>query len=360
MLLGLGLVGLGGGTGCGGNAGSPAPGSNGPGSGDVKQVDQLSGSGSSFVAPLMTKKWAGAFNKAKGILIDYNSIGSGAGVSQMIEKKNDFAASDAPLNEEQAGKARAAGGDFIYVPLVLGAVVPFYNLPEVDQPVNFAGPILADIFLGNIKKWNDPRLVEINKDAKLPDLDIQVAVRADGSGTSYIWTDYLSKVSPEWKDKVGRNTQPNWPVGNRQNKSDGVAGLVAQTKGGIGYVELAYAKNKKEIKYGRVKNKAGNFVIASLEATNAATESIKEADIPDDLAFSITDADGKDAYPIVGATWAVLFVKQPRDRAGALKDFFSWTIHDGQGMTRDLDYGALSRPLVDRAQQKIDTIVSSH
>jgi phosphate transport system substrate-binding protein len=355
--LGLGLAALGGCGGCGGNDSNPGgPGGGGP------QVDRLSGSGSSFVAPLMTKKWAPAFRTAKGIEIDYQSVGSGQGVSEFIAKKTDFGASDAPLNEEQARNARESGGDFIHVPLVLGAVVPFYNLPDVDKPVNFTGPILADIFLGDkaknpIKKWNDPRLVEINKDIKLPDLPIQVAVRADGSGTSYIWTDYLSKVSPEWAKEVGRSTQPNWPVGSRQNKSDGVAGLVAQTKGGLGYVELAYVKGKKDIKYGAVKNHDGTrFLTASLEGTNSATQHIKESDINEDLSFSVTDAEGEDSYPIVGATWAVVFLKQPRDRAGALKDFFTWAIHDGQALTSELDYGSLSRPLVDKAQKKIDGI----
>jgi phosphate transport system substrate-binding protein len=274
----------------------------------------------------------------------------------MIDQKNDFGCTDAPMNDEQLKKAHHQNGEVLHIPLLIGPVVPVYNLPELDQPVNFTGPVLADIFLGKIKKWNDPALQAANEGVKLPDLDISVAVRADGSGTTYVWTDYLSKVSPEWKEKVGTEQLPNWPVGNRAPKNDGVAGLVAGTPGTIGYVELNYAESNKKLKIGKVKNKAGRYVMASLETTVAAAEGLKEADIPDDLVFSLTDADGADAYPICGTTWAVLYVKQPPDKAAALKEFLTWVLHDGQGLTKELKYANLSKALVERAQKKVDTI----
>src|SRR5262249_50817907 len=221
--------------------------------------------------------------------IDYISSGSGNGVTQMIDKKNDFGCTDAPMNEEQLGKA--GGPDrVLHIPLVMGGVVPVYNLPEIDRPLRFTGPILADIFLGKLKRWNDPALAKINEGVRLPDLEITVAHRSDASGTSYIWTDYLSKVSPEWRKKVGTSTEPKWPVGAGAPKNDGVAGLVSGTKGSIGYVELIYALDKKNLKYGAVQNKDGQFLRASLESVTAAAANLK--DIPEDLCFSLTNAEG--------------------------------------------------------------------
>jgi len=330
-------------------------GTNGPGPGGVKPADRIVGSGSSFVAPLM-KKWAGAYNKATQLEVDYTSKGSSTGIAEMIDQKNDFGGTDAPMNEEQLKKAHEKNGDVINIPLTMGPVVPVYNLPDVEKPINFTGPILADIFLGKIKKWNDPALQKVNEGVKLPDLDISVAVRADGSGTTYVWTNYLSKVSPEWKAKVGNDQLPNWPIGNRAPKNDGVAGLVSGTKGTIGYVELNYAEGKKDLKIGPVQNRAGKFVMASLESTIAAAESLKDADIPDDLVFSMTDADGPDAYPIVGVVWAVMYAKQPPDKAAALKQFFTWVLHDGQAHSKELKYASLPQMLVDRAQKKVDTL----
>src|SRR5258708_17727031 len=213
-------------------------GGNGPG-GKGGDVDRINGGGSSFVAPMM-KKWAGEYNKARSIEIDYTSSGSGNGVTQMIEKRIDFGCTDAPMNEEQLDKARKAGGDVVHIPLVMGGVVPIYNLPEVEK-LRFTGPVLADIFLGKITKWNDAALVKLNEGVTLPDKAITVAHRSDASGTSYIFTDYLSKISPEWKNKVGTSTEPKWPVGASGPKNAGVAQLVSGTKGAIGYVELIYA-----------------------------------------------------------------------------------------------------------------------
>lgn len=353
LALGLGLIAFAGCGGCGGNdsTNSTAP-------GGVKPTERITGSGSSFVAPMM-KKWSGPYHKAKDLKIDYTSKGSGAGVSEMIEKKVKFACSDAPLNEEQMAKAKEAGSDPVHVPLVIGAVAVFYNLPkDVDKPINFTGEVLADIFMGKIKKWNDEPLAKLNEGLKLPDLEIQPVVRADHSGTSYIFSDYLSKVSPDWKQKVGTGTLPKWAEGvkNREQKSDGVAGFVANTKGAIGYVELRYTKDKENIRFGQVKNKAGKFILPSLDSTIAATDAIKDSNLPDDLRFSMTDGDGAGAYPICGSVWAVCLTKQSPEDAAALKTFFTWVLHDGQELTKAEDYAPLPKALVERAQKKVDTI----
>jgi phosphate transport system substrate-binding protein len=345
--------------GCTGNNGDPSAGGGGGGP-SAKPTDRITGSGSSFIAPMFTKKWMAAYHKAKDLEVDYQSKGSGAGVTEMIEKKVKFACTDAPLNEDQTKKAVEAGSPPIHVPLVIGAVAIFYNLPpEVDKPVNFTGPVLADIFLGKIKKWNDPALVALNPGLPLPDLNIAPVVRADHSGTSYIFSDFLSKVSPEWKEKVGTGTLPKWPdsIKNREQKSDGVAGFVSQTKGALGYVELRYTRTNPNIKYGTVKNKAGKAVLPSLESTIAATEGIKENDIPEDLRFSMTDADGEGAYPICGATWAVSLIKQSPGDAAALKSFFTWALHEGQELTRSEEYAPVPKGLVERAQKKVDLIM---
>jgi phosphate transport system substrate-binding protein len=299
----------------------------------------------------MMKKWAGAYNNAKKVEVDYTSSGSGSGVSQMIEGKADFGCTDAPMNEEQLKKAKDKDGDVIHVPIVMGGVVPFYNLPELKQPLKFTGPLLADIYLGKIKKWNDDAIKALNQGVELPDLAITVARRSDASGTSYIFTDYLSKVSPEWKEKVGAGTDPKWPVGVGAPKSDGVAGLVAGTKGSIGYVELIYALGKKDMAIGLVQNKAGEFVPATLESVTAAAAGVK--DVPDDLRFSLTNADGKDAYPIAGTTWLVLYVKQPADKVEKLKGFVTWLVHDGQDMNKELHYARIPPSIVEKTDKLI-------
>jgi phosphate transport system substrate-binding protein len=352
-VLGLGLLSLGGCAGCGGNDTNSAP-------GGVKPADRISGSGSTFVAPMMADKWAPAYNKAKGLEVDYNPSSSGQGIKDLMDKQVAFACSDAPLNKGQMEEAQKVG-DFIHVPLVIGPVAVMYNLPEVpkDKPLNFTGPILADIYLGKITKWNDDRIKEINKDANLPNTNIAVVSRSDGSGTSYIFTDYLAKVSESWKKDVGEaNTLPKWPqaVKNQEKGSGGVAGLVQKTPGAIGYVEFRYTRGKADIKYGNVQNAAKKFVAPSLDSTVAATEHLKEGDIPDDLRFSMTNAEGDESYPICGATWAVMFTKQAPDKAAALKEFFGWVLTTGQGMCKAEDYAPLPKALVDRAQKKVDAI----
>jgi phosphate transport system substrate-binding protein len=341
-------------VGCSGCTGNNSD-SNGPGG--VKPADRISGSGSSFVAPLMTRTWAPAYKKAKDLEVDYVSKGSSTGITEMIDKKNDFGCTDAPMNDDQLKSARENGGEVFHIPLTMGAVVPVYHLPDIKEPVNFTGAILANIFLGHIRKWNDPALQKANEGVTLPDLDISVGVRADGSGTTFIWTDYLSKVSNEWKTKVGAEQLPNWPIGkNKFPKNDGVAGFVSTTKGAIGYVELAYAEGKKDLQVGRVQNKAGKYVTADLASTVAAGEGLNEADIPDSLVFSMTNVDGADAYPICGAVWAVMYVKQPKDKAAAIKQFLTWALHDGQALTKEKNYASLPKALVERAQKKVDML----
>ena len=322
------------------------------GGGDGGKVDRLSGAGSSFVEPMM-KKWAGEYAKAKGVEIDYTSSGSGNGVTQMIEKRNDFGCTDAPMNDEQLDKARKEGGDVAHVPLVMGGVVPIYNLPDVEKTLKFTGPVLADIFLGKIKKWNDQALAQINEGVALPDLAISVAHRSDASGTSYIFTDYLTKVSPEWKKQVGFSTEPKWPVGAGAPKNPGVAQLVSSTKGALGYVELIYAEQNPNLKFGAVQNKAGEFVLASLESVTAAAAGLK--DVPPDLRFSMTDADGKESYPISGTVWMVLYTKQT-GKASALKELIHWLTHKGQEHAKGLHYARLPQGMVEQVDKKLELI----
>jgi phosphate transport system substrate-binding protein len=317
-----------------------------------KEADRLNGGGSSFVAPMM-KKWATEYHKAHSVEIDYTSSGSGDGVTKMVEKQNDFGCTDAPMNAEQLKQAADNGGDVVHIPLVMGGVVPIYNLPDVEQTLQFTGPVLAKIFLGEIKWWDDEALAKLNNDVKLPHTAITVAHRSDASGTSYIWTDYLSKVSPEWKEKVGPSTEPRWPVGAGAPKNPGVAGLVKDTKGAIGYVELLYALET-NLKFGEVKNKAGKFVRASPESVTAAAAGLK--DISDNLVIDLNNADGPDTYPISGTVYMVLYVKQPKDKAKPLKDFIHWVTHEGQDMAKELHYARLPQSLVERIDKKIELI----
>lgn len=314
---------------------------------------RLEGGGSSFVGPMM-KKWAGEYQKSRGIEVDYSATASGDGIAQMTDKKNLFGCTDAPMNEEQLKAAAKKGGNVLHIPLVMGGVVPIYNLPEVESPLRFSGPVLADIFLGKIRKWNEEALAKLNPGVTLPELEITIAHRSDASGTSYIFTDYLSKVSPEWKEKVGATTEPKWPTGAGAPKNAGVAGLVAGTKGALGYVELIYARDNKNLKYGAVQNKEGNFITASLESVTAAAAGLK--DVPDDLRYSLTEPDGADAYPICGTTWMVVYEHQPADKVKPLTDFIRWATHDGQRYTKELHYASLPPPLVARVDKKVASI----
>ena len=315
--------------------------------GHKEEPVQLSGKGSTFVYPLMVQ-WAAAYAKTEnGCRIDYQPSGSGAGIKAVLDRTVDFACTDAPLTDEQIARARAAGGDVVHVPLVLGALVAAYNLPGVEEPLRFSGPVLADIYLGKVKKWNDKALQDLNPNVKLPDRDIGVVRRRDGSGTTYIWADYLAKVSPEWKKKVGVGTDLDWPVGAAETGNEGVADYVKKTPGSLGYVELSYAL-RKDLQAGLVQNRDKQFVKAKLDAVAAAaTNALK--DIPEDLRYSLTDAPGKDSYPICGTTWAVVYTRQRGDRGEQLTHFLFWALGDGQEQAGLLFYLRLPAPLGQRA-----------
>jgi phosphate transport system substrate-binding protein len=314
---------------------------------------RLSGGGSSFIYPLMVK-WASEYEKERGIKVDYSSTGSGNGIQQMTRKTIDFGCTDAPMTDPQLAQAMQTGGEVVHLPLIMGAVVPAYNLPGVSKPIQFTGPVIADIYLGKIKKWNDPALQDLNKDATLPDQDIAVVHRSDGSGSTFIWADYLAKVSPEWKEKVGVNTTLKWPCGVGQKGTEGVAAQISRSPGALGYVELIYAL-KNNIQYGAVKNRAGKFVLPSLESVTAAAQGAL-ATIPADLRYSLTDAEGEDAYPLAGTTWMVFYQKQPADKAAELVNFVRWATHEGQRYAKELQYAGLPTELVQRIEQKLELI----
>lgn len=319
--------------------------------GEVK----LQGAGSTFVNPLM-QKWVSEYGKTNpNVKIDYQSIGSGGGIKQIQAQTVDFGASDAAMKEEDM---KAAPGEIIHIPVVLGAVVITYNLQGMSQPLHFSPDVIADIFLGKIKKWDDARIKADNPGVNLPANDITVVHRSDGSGTSAVFTDYLSKVSPEWKEKVGAGTSPNWPVGIGGKGNEGVTGQVKQTPNTIGYVELAYAV-KNNLPVGRIKNKSGNFVEPSFDTvTAAAAESVPTT--PEDLRVSITDPSGANTYPISSYVYALVYKEQKDAVKGkSLVDFLWWGIHDGENFAKDLQYAPLPQEIVKRAEVKINSIASS-
>lgn len=302
----------------------------------------------------MMSRWAADYDKARGVKVNYQSVGSGGGIQQMIAKTFDFGCTDAPLNEEQLKKARETGGEVVHIPLVMGAVVVAYNLDEAKEPLRFTGPVLADIFLGKIKRWNDKALQGLNPGVSLPDKEIGVVHRSDGSGTTYIWADYLSKVSPEWKAKVGVGTSVNWPIGVGQKGSEGVTGQVKRSPGSLTYVELTYALHNK-VPFGQVQNREGVFITPSLESVTAAAAGAL-ATIPDDLRYSLTDAPGKDAYPLSGTVWAVIYVNQPKDKGQAVVDFLRWITHEGQELAGELQYARLPAGLIERLETKLNQV----
>jgi phosphate ABC transporter phosphate-binding protein len=328
-----------------------------PGCGHKKDegASRLNAGGSTFVYPLMSK-WAGVYEKEKNVQVNYQSIGSGGGIQKMTAKEFDFGCSDAPLNDEQLAKAKSAGGDVVHVPLAMGAVVPAYNLGEVSEPLQFTGPVLADIFLRKITKWNDERIKACNPKVadKLPAKDIVVVRRSDGSGTTYIFADFLAKVSQEWKEKVGVSTSLKWPEDTTGAKgSEGVAGQVKLNNGAITYVEMTYAMQN-EIRFGAVQNKAGEFIVADLDSVTTAAKSALTS-IPDDLRYSLTDAPGKGSYPISGTVWAVLYVDQPAGKGQATVDFLRWVTREdkGQKYARELHYAPLPAGLIERVDAKL-------
>jgi phosphate transport system substrate-binding protein len=286
-----------------------------------KPPSALVGKGSTFVYPLMVQ-WTNAYAKTEqGCKVEYAAVGSGSGIRGIIENSVDFACTDGPLTEKQLAEARAAGGDVVHIPLVLGAVVPAYNLGAVAEPLRFSGPVLADIYLGKIKKWNDRAIKELNPKVadRLPDAEIVVVHRSDGSGTTYIWTDYLAKVSKEWAEKVGVGVEVRWPVGVAEAGNEGVADRVDKTPASIGYVELTYAL-RRDLAFGLVQNRENEFVRAGPRSIRrAAANGLK--DIPEDLRYSLTNAPGKGSYPVCGTTWAIVRVNPPAGKGHQLLDF---------------------------------------
>jgi len=306
------------------------------------QTVQINGAGATFPNPIYSR-WFSEYHKVHpDVEINYQSIGSGGGIRQLSAGTVFFGASDGPMTNEQI---QAAGFRILHLPTVLGGVVPVYNVPGVSAQLKFTGPVLADIFLGKITKWNDNAIKNINPGIDLPGDEITVVHRSDGSGTSYIWCDYLSKVSPEYRKRVGVATSVNWPVGVGGKGNEGVAGLVKQTPGSMGYVELIYAMQNK-ISYGSVQNAAGEFVTATTETvSNAASAAAKN--MPKDFRVSITNAPGKDVYPISSFTW-LLVQESPRDvqRSRIMVDFIRWAISGGQGFAPQLGYAPLPKEVV--------------
>jgi phosphate transport system substrate-binding protein len=309
----------------------------------------INGAGATFPYPIYSK-WFDAYAKVDpSVRFNYQSIGSGGGQKQILAQTVDFGASDGPMSDENLAKAP---GKLLHIPTVAGAVVMTYNLPGITD-LKLDGQSIADIFLGKITKWNDPKLVALNSRVNLPAADIVVVHRSDGSGTTYIFTDYLSKVSPEWKEKVGNNTSVNWPVGLGGKGNEGVSGQVKQTPNSIGYVELIYAIQNK-MPYADVKNAAGEIVKPTLDSVTAA---LATAEVPDDFRFSMTNAPGKEAYPIAGATWLLVYQQQKDATKGKkLVEFLKWAESDGEKMAKDLDYAPLPDALQKRVMKEIDGI----
>ena len=313
---------------------------------------QINGAGATFPNPIY-QKWFDEYHKAHpNVQINYQSIGSGGGIRQITNQTVFFGATDGPMTNEQL---QAAPGKILHFPMVLGADVPVYNIPNVKGELKFSGVLLADIFLGKIAKWNDPAITKLNPGITLPATNITVVHRAEGSGTTYIWVDYLSKVSPEWKAKVGVNTAVKWPAGVGGQGNEGVAGLVAQTPGAIGYVELIYALQNK-ISFGSVQNMAGEFVLAS-EASVTAAAAAAATQMPADFRVSITNAPGKGAYPISSFTWLLLY-ENPKDKnqSKIMVDFVKWALADGQKFAGSLGYAPLPAEVVKLELAKLQKV----
>jgi phosphate transport system substrate-binding protein len=311
----------------------------------------LNGAGATFPNP-MYSKWFSEYHKIHpDVQVNYQPIGSGGGIRQVTAGTVDFGASDMPMTDKQLQEAKTK---ILNIPTVLGAVVPAYNIPGVSGEVKFTPEALAGIFLGKISKWNDKAITSPNPEVNFPDKEIIVVHRSDGSGTTFIWTDYLSKVSPEWKSQVGSDTSVKWPIGLGQKGNEGVAGSIRQLSGAIGYVELIYAVQN-NIPYGSLRNSSGAFLKASLESVTAAAASSPK--MPDDFRVSITNAPGKDAYPISSFTW-LLMPAQSKDPAKGkiLADFLNWMVADGQTMTAALSYAPLPENVAAKVKEAIKQI----
>jgi phosphate transport system substrate-binding protein len=313
---------------------------------------ELLGAGATFPQPLYSKLFD-AYNQQYGVKINYQGIGSGGGINQLIKRTVDFGGTDAFMT---AKELKEAGAPVLHIPTCLGAVVVTYNLPG-NPKLKFTSAVLAEIFLGKISKWNDPKIASLNPDTKLPDQAISPVHRADGSGTTYIFTEYLTKTDKEWKEKIGEGKSVNWPAGQIGQKGNpGVAGYVKQTPGGIGYVELIYAIQNKMV-YGVIKNKAGKFLEASIKSVSAAAN----IQLPDDTNASLTDTDAADGYPISSFTWLIFYKEQnyggkSKEKAEALVKMLKWVVTDGQKYVEPLEYSPLSKEAVAKAQKIIQSV----
>jgi phosphate transport system substrate-binding protein len=315
------------------------------------EASELTGAGATFPAPIYTK-WVSEYNKLTGIQINYQPVGSGGGIKSLTDKTVDYGATDGPMTEAQL---TAAGSPVLHVPMVMGAVVPTYNLPGVTAPLKFTPDVLAGIYLEQIKKWNDPKIASLNAGVTLPDLAITTVHRSDGSGTTYVWTDYLSKVSAEWKSKVGFANSVSWPGGLGASGNAGVAGAVKNSSGAIGYVELIYAIQNK-LGYGNVQNAKGKYIEATLDSVTKAAEGVT---LPADLRVSITNSENEAAWPISTFTWTLAYTEIPnKAKAIAIARFFWWSTHEGQTFAKDLGYAPLPVTVVTKAEEKIRAITS--
>ncbi|MBI5876778.1 MAG: phosphate ABC transporter substrate-binding protein PstS [Chloroflexi bacterium] len=334
---------------------TPAP--LGPGAGMVKgafdgEARALNGAGATFPAVLYTK-WFNEYEKVTGVKVNYQAVGSGGGIKSIQDTTVDFGATDGPMSADQEKAAK--GGAVLHVPMALGAVVPTYNVPEAKSSLRFSAETLSGIFLGTITKWNDPKLVADNPDLASVNKDIVTVHRADGSGTTFIWTDYLSAVSADWKSKVGSANSVNWPNGLGGQGNAGVAGEVKNSPYSIGYVELIYALQNK-LGYGDVKNKTGKFITPSIDSVTAAASGVEQS-IPADLKASIVNAEGDRSYPISGFTWLLIYQNQTDKAKGiAVARLAWWSIYDGQKYNRDLGYAPLPDGIVAKGADKIKSI----
>lgn len=317
----------------------------------LSQKVELLGAGATFPMPLYTKMFD-TYNQKTGIKVNYQAIGSGAGITQLVNKTVDFGATDAFMTNEELSKA---GSAILHVPICLGSVVITYNLPN-NPKLRLTPEIIADIFLGKISNWNDPKIRAVNSGAKLPDMKITVVHRSDGSGTTFIFTDYLSKISNEWKNGPGVGKSLNWPTGLGAKGNSGVAGYIKQLPGAIGYIELAYAiQNKMPVAV--IKNKSGNFIEPSIKSTTHSAS----IQLPDDTRASITDTSAKEGYPISGFTWIIIYKEQnysgrSKEKAQALLDLLWWMIHDGQSLAEPLQYAPLPKEVVKKAENILKSV----
>ena len=318
------------------------------------QAVDLTGAGATFPYPIYSK-WFSDYAKARGVRINYQSIGSGGGIRQLSEQTVDFGASDGPMSNEELAKAK--GGPVLHIPTVLGADVITYNLPSVIRPLNLTGELISGIYLGKIVKWNDPRIAAANPGVKLPATDILVVHRSDGSGTTYIFTDYLTTVNKAWAAGPGRGKEVKWPVGLGAKGNEGVAGQIKQLPGAIGYIELAYAKQN-HLPYAHVLNAAGEYVAPTIQSiTAAAGASASKLSKNTDYRISIVNAAGKGVYPISSFTWILVYKNQANPVKGKkLVEFLRWALHDGEKTAPSLDYAPLPASIVSDLDKRLNTI----